>query len=206
MLDLFKNSNHLTLNENNDKNYYGWRKKVIIECPKCLKKYKIDEEKYFKEKDEVSLKCPSCSEVIKVKKGEAKKFTSPPTQKFKMPDNIALQKGEDIPDSEHLGMPANLRISLAVLSGNDAGAVFQIKEPVTVIGRAGCDVVLNDPEVSRRHARIEIRDTSYTLRDLKSTNGTYINEQHIQVASLENRTEFRIGSTILMFLTTKDEF
>jgi predicted Zn finger-like uncharacterized protein len=179
---------------------------VIVECPKCSKKYKIDEEKYFKEKDEVSLKCPSCGEVIRVKKGEEKKFTSPPTQKFKMPDNLSAQKGEDIPDAELLAMPNNFRISVAVLSGNDAGAVFQIKEPVTVIGRAGCDIVLNDPEISRRHARIEIRDTSYTLRDLKSTNGTYINEQHIQVAPIENRTEFRIGSTIMMFLTTKDDF
>lgn len=179
---------------------------MIIECNKCSKKYKIDEEKYFKEKDEVSLKCPSCGEVIKIKKGEGKKFASPPTQKFKMPNKLIAQRGEDIPDAELLAMPSNLRISIAVLSGNDAGAVFPIKEPLTVIGRAGCDINLNDPEISRRHARIEIRDTNYTLRDLKSTNGTYINEQHIQAAPIENRTEFRIGSTILMFLTTKDEF
>lgn len=179
---------------------------MILECPNCAKKYKIDEQKYFKGKDEVSLKCPACGEIIKVKKGEEKKFFSPQTQKFKMPTNIAIQKGEEIPDAELLAMPANLRISVAILSGNDAGAVFQITEPITVIGRTGCDIVLNDPEVSRRHARIEIRDTNFSLRDLKSTNGTYINEQHIQVAPLENRTEFRIGSTIMMFLTTKDEF
>ncbi len=51
-----------------------------------------------------------------------------------------------------------------------------------------------------------MRDNTVTLRDLKSTIGTYINEQHIQASTLENRTEFRVGGTLMMFLTTKDEF
>ena len=123
-----------------------------------------------------------------------------------MPDDLAGKRYADIPDGHLLAMPAGVRISLAVLSGNDAGAVFYIGDPVTVIGRGGCDVILNDTEVSRGHAQIEIRDTNYTLRDLKSTNGTYINEQNIHAAPLDNRTEFRVGSTIMMFLTTKDEY
>lgn len=175
---------------------------MIIECPDCRKKYRIDEEKFFKEKVEVTFKCPKCEAVFKVKKGEDKKFSTPPTQKFKRPD---IYDDEDIEDAHLLKMPEGIRISLAVLSGNDAGQVFYIKEPVTVIGRAGADIILNDPEVSRRHARIEIRDTKYTLRDLKSTNGTYINEKYITSAPLENRTEFRVGSTTIMFLVTKEE-
>jgi len=180
--------------------------KLIVECPKCEKKYKIEDEKYFKDKDKVSLKCPGCGEVIKAEKPQEDQLSSPPTQRFKMPDELSAKRYADIPDSNLLQMPQSVRISVAVLSGNDAGAVFHIAQPVTVIGRGGCDIILNDSEVSRGHARIEIRDTAYTLRDLKSTNGTYINEQHIQAAPLDNRTEFRVGSTILMFLTTKDEF
>ncbi len=178
---------------------------MILECPKCGKKYKIDEEKYFKEKDEVSLKCPNCSEIIKAQRGMQPKVSTSPTQRFKKPDDLSPEES-DIPDAHLLAMPPELRISVAVLSGNDAGSVFPIEKTITVIGRTGCDIVLNDPEVSRRHARIEIRGTSYTLRDLKSTNGTYINEKHIQAAPLEDKTEFRIGSTILMFLSTKDEY
>lgn len=178
---------------------------MILECPKCKKKYKIDEEKYFKGKEEISLKCPHCQEIIKARKDEQKKIIATETQRFKKPEVLADDL-IDIPDAHLLAMPSNVRISVAVISGNDAGNVFPIEKPVVVIGRTGCDIVLNDPEVSRRHARIEIRDENFILRDLKSTNGTYINERHIQTAPLENRTEFRLGSTVLMFLITKDLF
>jgi hypothetical protein len=179
---------------------------VIVECPKCEKKYKIDEERYFQGKESISLKCPGCGEVMRVQK-DPNGPSTPPTQRFRVPEDVLnAKKHDDIPDGHLLRMPEAVRISLAVLSGPDAGAVFYVTESITVIGRAECDVVLNDAEVSRNHARIEIRDSAFTLRDLKSTNGTYINEQHIQAAPLENRTEFRIGGTLLMFLTTKDEY
>jgi hypothetical protein len=181
---------------------------VIVECPKCEKKYKIDEERYFQGKESISLKCPGCSEIMRIKKDpDSTGPTTPPTQRFRVPDDvIKAKRHDDIPDAHLLRMPEGVRISLAVLSGPDAGAVFYVTEPVTVMGRSGCDVVLNDAEVSRNHARIEVRDNLFTLRDLKSTNGTYINEQHIQASTLENRTEFRVGGTLLMFLTTKDEY
>ena len=45
-----------------------------------------------------------------------------------------------------------------------------------VLGRHyDCDVVLSDPSVSRRHARIVFRDGSWVLQDLASTNGTKVN-------------------------------
>lgn len=39
---------------------------MIVECPKCGKKYKIDEDKYFQGKESVSLKCPGCGEYNKM--------------------------------------------------------------------------------------------------------------------------------------------
>ncbi len=53
---------------------------MIVECPKCSKKYKINEEKYFQGKDNISLKCPGCGEVIKVfKDPNPEDPSSPPT-------------------------------------------------------------------------------------------------------------------------------
>jgi hypothetical protein len=50
------------------------------------------------------------------------------------------------------------------------------EQPELVIGRHyDCDVVLTDPSVSRRHARIVFRDGSWILQDLASTNGTKVN-------------------------------
>ena len=43
------------------------------------------------------------------------------------------------------------------------------------------------------------------LRDLNSTNGTYVNEQKISTTTLENHSEFRIGTTIFMLIITEVE-
>jgi len=49
------------------------------------------------------------------------------------------------------------------------------------IGRAlSCDIVVNDRLVSREHARLIVRDTTATVVDLGSTNGSYVNESRVQ--------------------------
>ena len=47
------------------------------------------------------------------------------------------------------------------------------------VGREGCDVVLADPEVSRRHALLRTTDSGPAVEDLGSTNGTFVNGQQI---------------------------
>src|SRR5204862_8135869 len=50
-----------------------------------------------------------------------------------------------------------------------------IEKPEIVLGKsADCDVVLSSPKVSRRHARIAVRDGGLVIEDLKSTNGTFV--------------------------------
>jgi pSer/pThr/pTyr-binding forkhead associated (FHA) protein len=57
-----------------------------------------------------------------------------------------------------------------------AGRVLPIEAGLT-IGREGCDVVLPDPEVSRRHAVMRRLDSgAFAIEDLGSTNGTYVND------------------------------
>jgi pSer/pThr/pTyr-binding forkhead associated (FHA) protein len=62
------------------------------------------------------------------------------------------------------------------LTGTHQGQAYPLHGRGLVIGRnAACDIRLNDPRVSSRHAWIGIVDGRATLRDLKSTNGTFIN-------------------------------
>lgn len=57
------------------------------------------------------------------------------------------------------------------------GRVLPI-EPDLTIGREGCDVVLPDPEVSRRHAVMRVLDSgAAAIEDLGSTNGTWVNDE-----------------------------
>ena len=77
--------------------------------------------------------------------------------------------------------------------------------PRMVIGRAGADVLLNDPECSRQHAAIEVSDDKVFLVDLGSTNGTYVSDKRVTQIELENRSEFDVGSSTLMLIRTRKE-
>jgi len=62
------------------------------------------------------------------------------------------------------------------LSGSQRGRSYKVVEAGITIGRsASCDVVLDDHRVSSRHAWVGIIDGKAVLRDLESTNGTFLN-------------------------------
>jgi len=82
---------------------------------------------------------------------------------------------------------------------------YSIVEEETTIGRGqDNDIVLSDPIVSTRHAKITKQEDGYLLTDSGSYNGTRINEEYIQKALLKHNDEIRIGQNRLTFLT-KDE-
>lgn len=65
------------------------------------------------------------------------------------------------------------------------------------IGRHGCDVVLADPEVSRRHARIRQVDTGPAVEDIGSSNGTFVNDKKISgITLLSTGDRVRFGNTV----------
>jgi FHA domain len=68
-----------------------------------------------------------------------------------------------------------------------------------LLGRhAGCDVVLPDPSVSRRHAWLTFRDGHWVLRDLDSTNGTCVNGERVERCVLAPGDRLRLGSAELV--------
>jgi pSer/pThr/pTyr-binding forkhead associated (FHA) protein len=69
--------------------------------------------------------------------------------------------------------------------------------PGTTIGRAGCDVELNDPDVSRRHAVVRGVDNGLGVEDLGSTNGTFVNDNRISgIAPIAPGDRVRFGNTV----------
>ena len=80
------------------------------------------------------------------------------------------------------------------------GGRYELHSSTTVIGRSSeCDLRIDDPNVSRRHAEIRRAGAAYTLIDLESTNGTEVNGQRIRETSLMDGDEIRFGTSRIRF-------
>ncbi len=80
--------------------------------------------------------------------------------------------------------------------------IYRLDAPATVLGRSRqCDVVINDPNVSRRHAEVRREGDGYVLVDLDSTNGITLNGQGVKRAALAEGDRLQLGTTGLRFET-----
>ncbi len=202
---------------------------MIIECTTCGSKYKYDESK-LAGADSKKLKCPKCKGVIEVvnqnvRAAAALRDPDPDNkweQTFTAVNPASQSEAHNPADTaassepaktsklrkemlEGLKLPETRKLSLALISGNNAGEIYQISKPRMVIGRGEADILIQDLEASRTHAEIDVIGDRVVLHDLNSTNGTFVDEQKITSVSLENHNEFRIGSTVFMLIITDVE-
>lgn len=97
------------------------------------------------------------------------------------------------------GFPVR-KLVLEVLSGPEHGQSFICDRPNLRIGADPlCDMVLTDPTVSRNHAEVRQRGQNFVLVDLKSTNGTFLNNNKIDNAMIQPGEIFRCGRSKLRF-------
>jgi steroid delta-isomerase-like uncharacterized protein len=77
-------------------------------------------------------------------------------------------------------------MALIVEKGPEAGETLELRRDVIVIGREeqSVDIAIADPAVSRHHARLTRQGDTYTIEDLKSSNGTFVNSQRISAPVL----------------------
>ena len=74
---------------------------------------------------------------------------------------------------------------LIVQSGTGMGTEYPLEKPELFLGRdLSSDLVINDPEVSRRHLRLVLDGATYRIEDLGSTNGTFIHGLRLTVPAL----------------------
>ena len=92
------------------------------------------------------------------------------------------------------------RCRLEVTAGPDAGLVRDIEAPVIRIGaRRGNDVQLSDSKVSGLHCEIKLDERGYRLRDLDSTNGTFVSGLRINDVYIQPGTQIVAGNSKLRF-------
>ena len=91
---------------------------------------------------------------------------------------------------------------LVVKRGPNAGSRFLLDSDLTTAGRhPESDIFLDDVTVSRRHAEFYRRGGTFTVRDVGSLNGTYVNRERIEEVELSGGDEVQVGKFRLVFLT-----
>jgi serine/threonine-protein kinase len=108
-----------------------------------------------------------------------------------------------------VGLPPGKRVTLAFLSGPRSGEVYVLQHASVLIGRqgggGGAQIELQDNQVSRAHAVFECRGPRFVVRDLESTNGTFVNSQRIREQELEDQGEFQVGASRIVVIVADAE-
>ncbi|ODA40949.1 FhaA domain-containing protein [Desulfosporosinus sp. BG] len=93
----------------------------------------------------------------------------------------------------------NSEYFLEMIEGPDIGQSFELKDTEVFIGRHGqCQLVLHDPEVSRRHLKLALGENGWWLDDLGSTNGSFVNGQRIKHQMAAPGDRIQIGQSVLV--------
>lgn len=104
-----------------------------------------------------------------------------------------LRFNRGLPPSKQFGE----RLRLLVIEGQDKGTCFSILGDLIFIGREGCQIVLNDTNISRKHAELGWKGDHFVVRDLGSSNGIVYNGEKVPEARLKPGDIFLIGLTVL---------
>ncbi|MBN1878573.1 FHA domain-containing protein [bacterium] len=112
--------------------------------------------------------------------------------------NPSTGNGLNLDTSLSIRLQMNGRLKLVVDKGKQLGKEFFV-ENTTVIGNdPAADIMLDDPLVCPRHARIARDGSIWKIWDLKSENGTFINGRLISVVPVLPDCEIHLGSTVLV--------
>ncbi len=92
-------------------------------------------------------------------------------------------------------------VALRILRGGEPGTEHRLEGSRVVVGRSSdCDLPLDDPTVSRRHAALVRRGDEWWLVDLESTNGTQVNDEPTAEQRLRTGDRIEFGEAVAEFV------
>jgi pSer/pThr/pTyr-binding forkhead associated (FHA) protein len=102
---------------------------------------------------------------------------------------------------EPIDSPFPPDVYVEILDGERGGELFPITDKTVTIGREpGCDLVLQDPFVSRKHCQIVFRGDHFTVLDLGSLNKTKVKDNVYIQKNLKHDNILTLGKTRLRFV------
>jgi len=166
-------------------------------CIHCGQQHLLNDEVLAKH-SKVQFRCTKCGKttIVEVKRRVDETMVISPMPSFARADAPAAPLHLPPPE-EGLSLPADVDVILTVTAGPEAGRSEVLTKARVIIGRKGAEFALNDPEISRHHCMLEFRERLVNLKDLDSTNGTFLEEERVRAAVLQDGSEFRVGSSTL---------
>jgi hypothetical protein len=113
---------------------------------------------------------------------------------------VAARNSSDPPTEE-----GTVMMRFGILKAEGESGEWQLGLQTSVGRTPENEVCIPKPDVSRRHATIALTETGYIITDLKSGNGTYVNDERIDKRPLADGDRIRIGSTRFVFKTAEPE-
>jgi pSer/pThr/pTyr-binding forkhead associated (FHA) protein len=90
---------------------------------------------------------------------------------------------------------------LVITTGEAAGSYFPLTNRTLTAGRDPArDIQILDPKVSRKHFQVRKEGDGYTVIELKSRNGVYVNGSKVKEHALRDGDEIGVGDTLIRFL------
>jgi pSer/pThr/pTyr-binding forkhead associated (FHA) protein len=87
-----------------------------------------------------------------------------------------------------------------------SGGPYDLNRPTVLVGRGkDCAIVIHDPSVSRIHAKLTVQGAAVTVEDLRSSNGTWVNERRIDSVELRHGDRVRFGTVGFQFAVEGEE-
>jgi hypothetical protein len=122
---------------------------------------------------------------------------NPPVARKLDDDTKEVVRPQAVP---YLGSSNRLTVSRLVLLAGGKETSFPLTRDTYTLGRhRNNDIVVNDPKVSSFHARIDRGQEGFTVVDLKSRNGTFINGKRVATGLLRHGDEVRLGTARLLY-------
>lgn len=166
-----------------------------VRCTHCGQGHRIPRDIFEKGEDKVSLSCPGCGKSFQVPNPKLTTLRVEPTNR-----KVTSVTGNFSFEGRELRLPENDEITLKAVEGKEKGTVYPVLKPRLTIGRANSDILLDDLAASRVHCALEVSAQGVTIRDLDSTNGTFVNDVPIDIAELKNGSTFRIGEHVFQLV------
>lgn len=135
--------------------------------------------------------CSSCGAPLATSEDETTASLSAIEERLELDDELGAVLAE---------LPVGIGL-VVVRRGPNAGSRFLLDSDTTTVGRhPDSDIFLDDITVSRRHAVIRRDHGTYEISDAGSLNGTYVNHERVETATLRHLDELQVGRFVLILI------